>query len=255
MHPRPSEEPYTQLVRLVYLLHMTATKSDRRIDLGCCGKSHTEIMEGYLNAIFTLANRSGAVTTSAVAGELGVAAPTVSAMLKRLEANDLIRRSDDHQIGLTEHGTRHALGVVRRHRLLEVFLAEVLSVPWDEVHAEAKVLEHGISARLEARIDAFLGHPTRDPHGDPIPPPSGQHVEDWASPLAAAPAGSRFLVERVSDRDSGALRHLAELGIRPGAVLAVLEWVPFGGPLWVDIDGRRHPLGSGLVQVLHGRTI
>lgn len=234
---------------------MIAAKDHRQGRLGCCEIVHSEVVEDYLKTIFALSTSGEAVTTSAVAGQLGVAAASVSAMLKRLEANDLVHRSNDHRIGLTEHGERHALGIVRRHRLVEVFLAEVLGVPWDEVHAEAEVLEHAVSARLEERIDALLGHPTRDPHGDPIPPSSGQHVEDWGSPLAAAPAGSRFLVQRVSDRDSAMLRHLAELGARPGAVLNVIKWEPFGGPLWVEIDGRRHPLGSGLVQVLHGRTI
>jgi DtxR family Mn-dependent transcriptional regulator len=217
--------------------------------------THSEAVEGYLKSIFGLSTSGAAVTTSAVAAQLGIAAPSVSAMLKRLEASDLITRSDDHRIGLTEHGERHALGIVRRLRLVEVFLTEVLGVPWDEVNAEAEILEHAVSARLEERIDAFLGHPTRDPHGDPIPPSSGQHVEDWGSPLTAAPPGSRFLVERVSDRDSAVLRHLALLGVRPGAVLGVIECEPFGGPLWVDIDGRRQPLGSELVQDLHGRTI
>lgn len=223
--------------------------------LGCCGIVHTEAVEDYLKTIFALATRSDTATIATVAGELGVAAPTASAMLKRLKAHDLVRRRADHRIELTEHGERHALAVVRRHRLVELFLTEVLDVPWHEVHAEAELLEHAISDRLEARIDTFLRHPVRDPHGDPIPPRSGQHVEDWATPLSAAPAGSRFRVKRVSDRNGEALRHLAELGIRPGSVLGVGEWAPFGGPLWVDVDGQRHPLGSGLVQVLYGTTV
>jgi len=234
---------------------MVSTHNEDRLLLSCCAISHTPVVEDYLKAIFALSSHGGGATTSELAGCLGVAPPTVSAMLRRLEANGLIRRSDDHRIGLTEHGERHALGVVRRHRLVEAFLARVLGVPWDEVHAEAEVLEHAISARLEERMDIFLDHPTHDPHGDPIPPPSGQHVETWASPLAGAAPDSRFVVERVSDRDSAVLRYLAGLGVRPGAVLAVLEWSPFGGPLWVEIDGQRHPLGAGLVQTVHGRTI
>lgn len=234
---------------------MVSTKPRHEARLTCCTIVHTETVEDYLKSIYALATRAGSVTTSAVAERLGVAAPTASVMLKRLEANGLAHRSGDHQVQLTDHGRRHALGVVRRHRLLETFLAQVLGVPWDEVHAEAEVLEHAISPRIEERIDAFLQHPARDPHGDPIPPATGEHVEDWASPLAGAPAGARFLVERVSDRDSGALRHLAEAGIGPGAVLELVEWVPFGGPLWVAVDGRRHVLGSGLVQVLHGRVL
>lgn len=212
------------------------------------------MVEDYLKTVFHLCTGSGGATTSALAERLGLAAPTVSAMLKRLEAAELVRRSPERAVQLTEHGQRHALSVVRRHRLLEMFLAEVLDVPWDEVHDEAEVLEHALSPRLEERIDALLGRPTHDPHGDPIPAANGEHVEDWASPLSAAPAGSTFLVERVSDRDSGALRHLAELGIGPGSLLRVLDWAPFGGPLWVDVQGHRHALGTGLVQVVHGQV-
>ena len=233
---------------------METTLAPRR-QQACCAIKHSEVVEDYLKTVFHLSTGGHVATTSSLAGRLGLAAPTVSAMLKRLEASELVRRSSDHQVELTEHGRRHALGVVRRHRLLEMFLTEVLDVPWDEVHDEAEVLEHALSARLEERIDALLDHPTHDPHGDPIPPCFGEHVEDWASPLQSAAAGSSFRVERVSDRDSGALRHLAALGIGPGSVLQVLEWAPFGGPLWVGLDGRRHALGTGLVHVVHGRTL
>jgi DtxR family Mn-dependent transcriptional regulator len=234
---------------------MHASKPARRASPECCSIAHSAVVEDYLKAIFALASREDVVTTSALASQLGVAPPSASAMLKRLEVSELIHRSDDFQIQLSEHGRRHALGIVRRHRLVEVFLVEVLGVPWDEVHAEAEVLEHAVSARLEQRIDALLNHPTHDPHGDPIPPSSGEHVEDWANPLATAAAGARFMVERVSDRDSDVLRHLAGLGVRPGVILYLIEWAPFGGPLWVELDGRKLALGSELVRVIHGRTI
>ena len=233
---------------------MPRTKDLRRAESSCCSIAHTEVVEDYLKTVFKLGT-PGAATTSGLAGELGVAAPTASAMLKRLEASGLVTRLGDHRVELTEHGLRHALAVVRRHRLLEMFLAQVLQVPWDEVHAEAEILEHALSPQLEQRIDALLGRPTRDPHGDPIPPASGPHVEDWATPLTVAPAGSRFEVERVSDRDSEVLRYLALLGIRPGAQLAVVEWAPFGGPLWVELDGTRHALGSVVVHAVHGRVL
>jgi DtxR family transcriptional regulator, Mn-dependent transcriptional regulator len=232
-----------------------APHAERRGWAGCCGIALTEAVEDYLKAVFALSTRDEPTTTSALAEQVGVAPPTVSAMLKRLAAHGLITRADDHRVELTDHGLLHALDVVRRHRLLEAFLATVLNVPWDEVHAEAEVLEHAVSQRLLDRIDAFLGHPTHDPHGDPIPSSCGPHVERWTLSLAQAAPGVRFLVERVSDRDGAALRYLGELGIRPGTVLEVVERAPFDGPLWVQIaGGGRHGLGTPLTEIVHGRT-
>jgi DtxR family Mn-dependent transcriptional regulator len=214
---------------------------------------HTEAVEDYLKAIFELDTRCGGATTSTLAERLGVAAPTVSAMLKRLAPDDLIARPGAHRVTLTEHGTAHALAVVRRHRLIEEFLVKALDVPWEDVHAEAEVLEHAVSDSLVERIDAFLGHPTHDPHGDPIPSSDTAHVERWTTPLSQAALGETFRVERVRDRDREALRYLGKLGVRPGALLDVVEQAPFGGPLWVRIGGRRHALGSELVGLVFGR--
>jgi DtxR family Mn-dependent transcriptional regulator len=213
---------------------------------------HTEAVEDTLKAIFALSTRNETTTTSALAGQLGIAPPTVTAMVKRLAGNELAVRTAGHRVALTEHGLRHALDVVRRHRLLEEFLARVLDVPWDEVHDEAEVLEHAVSDDLVRRIDAYLGHPTHDPHGDPIPSPSARHVETWTGPLAEAEPGVTFRVERVSDRDSAALRYLGSLGIRPGVELAVLDQAPFAGPLWVRVDGQAHGLSATLTTLVYG---
>lgn len=211
--------------------------------------------EDYLKAIYHLAHRGEAVTTGHLAHELGVSSPSVSAMVKRLEDGSLLARPDSRSFALTDSGERAALRVVRRHRLLETFLAHVLQVPWDEVHDEAELLEHALSDRLEERIDAALGHPTHDPHGDPIPPRDGPHEESWGVPLEAVAPGSRFVVERISDQDSAALRHLGDLGVRPGVILTVEEQAPFGGPRWVLVDGRRHPLGNPLTRLVHGQIL
>jgi DtxR family Mn-dependent transcriptional regulator len=219
----------------------------------CCSVVHTETVEDYLKAIFELATRSGGATTSTLAERLGVAAPTVSAMLKRLAPDDLVTRQGAHRVALTEHGMGHALAVVRRHRLIEEFLVKVLDVPWEDVHAEAEVLEHAVSDGLLERIDAFLDHPTHDPHGDPIPSSDGAHVEGWTTPLSQAALGKTFRVERVRDRDREALRYLGELGVRPGVVLDVVEKAPFGGPLWVKIGGRRQAMGFELTEIVFGR--
>ena len=144
---------------------------------------------------------------------------------------------------------------MRRHRLLETFLNQMLGMPWHEVHAEAELLEHVLSDRLEERIDAALGHPTHDPHGDPIPPRHGAHDERWGVGLDAVPPGACFRVRRVSDRDSAALRHLGELGMRPGVVVAVERQDPFGGPLWVRIDDRSCALGTPLTRLVHGDVL
>jgi DtxR family Mn-dependent transcriptional regulator len=209
-------------------------------------------MEKYLRAIYLLSFKAPPVSTSQVAARLGVAPPSVSAMLRRLGAAGLLSASGSAGIALSEHGESHATDVIRRHRLIETFLVRAVGMRWDEVHAEAEALQYAASELLIERIDSVLGHPQRDPHGDPIPLPSGDHVEDWSPPLADAPEGASFQVDRVSDEESTALRYLAGLGIGPGVKLRVAEQEPFGGPLWVEIGGRRHALGTQLTHLVHG---
>ncbi len=223
-------------------------------DMQCCHFRHTEAVEDALKTIFKMAGHGEPVTTSGLAQHLGVTAPTVSVMLKRLGGHGLVQRRSGHTAMLTAHGADHARAVIRRHRLLETFLARVLNVPWDEVHAEAEVLEHAVSDRLLARIDEHLGHPTTDPHGDPIPPPTGVHSEQWGQRLDRAEAGTVFRVERVDDRDSAALRYLAGIGIRPGVSLEVGQRAPFGGPLWLRVDGKEEAVGDQLGTLIYGRS-
>jgi DtxR family Mn-dependent transcriptional regulator len=220
--------------------------------LSCCDVERSEAMEKYLRAIYLLSFRAPPVSTSQLAARLGVAPPSVSAMLRRLADVGLLAASGSTGIVLTEHGDRHAMNVIRRHRLIETFLVRAAGMRWDEVDAEAEALQHAASELLIDRIDSVLGHPQRDPHGDPIPPPSGDHVEDWSPALAEAPDGANFQVNRVSDEESAALRHLAGLGIEPGVTLRVLEREPFGGPLWVEIGGRHRALGTQLTYLVHG---
>ncbi len=211
--------------------------------------------QDYLKVIYTLTTSGYLVTNGLLARELGVSPPSVSAMVKRLSDEDLLQRPHGRLLRLTDSGEHAALRVIRRHRLLETFLAQILKMPWDQVHAEAESLEHALSERLEERIDAMLGHPERDPHGDPIPPRHGPHDETWGEALDSAVAGCRFRVERASDRDSAALRYLAELGIVPGVVLHVEEQAPFSGPRWVRINDERHALGGPLTMLLHGHIL
>ena len=216
--------------------------------------STTRATEDYLKTIYGLASSGQDVTTGALAVRLGVSSPSVSAMLKRLEAADLLERPKGSAFRLTEQGEGAALRVVRRHRLLEAFLVHALDMTWDEVHAEAELLEHALSERLEERIDAALGYPSHDPHGDPIPPRHGPHEEGWGCALSGMPADVTFRVERVADTDSEALRYLGALGIVPGVVLTVREQEPFGGSRWVELDGQRYGLSAHLVRLVHGQV-
>ena len=219
---------------------------------GCCDAARSEAMGKYLRVIYLLSFKAPPVLTCDVAARLGVAPPSVSAMLRRLAAAGLLGGSGSGGITLSDHGRDHAREMVRRHRLIETFLVQAAGMSWDEVHDEAEALQHAVSGLLIERIDAALGYPCRDPHGDPIPPPSGEHVEDWSPALADAGIGAYLEVDRVSDEDSGALAYLAGLGIRPGVVVRVVAREPFGGPLWVEAGGQRRAIGVPLASLVHG---
>ncbi|NPC97791.1 metal-dependent transcriptional regulator [Nocardioides sp. zg-DK7169] len=230
------------------------TGTTRRESCGeCRGIELTETVEDYLKAVFTLTSHGEAASTSGIAARLAVAPPTVSAMLHRLCDGGLVERAGWGRVLLTGHGEDHARAVVRRHRLLETFLHRVLGVPWDELHEDAEVLEHHLSDRLEDLIDAALGFPERDPHGDPIPRASS-HEEHGETPLAASEPGDEFLVQRVYDTDSAALRHLADLGIGPGVRLSVERRPSETGPMWVRVGERRSVLSCAVVNLIHGRV-
>ena len=212
-------------------------------------RSHA--IEDYAKAIYVLETRGDEpVSTNALAERLGVTPGSVSAMLKKLDDADLVTHTPYRGVRLTTTGRRTALEVIRHHRLLELFLAEVLEMPWDRVHQEAEVLEHVLSAELEEIIAAKLGNPTHDPHGDPIPSREFEIDEGETSSLADLDPGARGLFVRVSDSDSEMLRYLGERGVTPGAHLEVVERQPFGGPLFVRIGDAVHPLGGDLAQAM-----
>lgn len=214
--------------------------------------SETTAVQDYLKAIYQLGGSRAEVPTSAVADTLDVTAASVSGMLRRLHEQGLVAHKPYQGVRLTRRGARGAVEVIRHHRLLELYLTRVVGMPWDKVHDEAEALEHVISEDLEARLDELLGFPTEDPHGHPIPTAGLELSENDFPSLATAPAGSRCVVRRVSDRDPDLLRHLDELGLRPGAVVEVLDVIPFGGGVQARVDGRRMVVGvdaAGAVQV------
>jgi DtxR family Mn-dependent transcriptional regulator len=197
-------------------------------------------LQDYLKAIHRLTEASGRqdrATTKAIAAELGVTAPSVSAMLDRMAAQRLVDYVHYAGASLTPRGRRAALRVIRRHRLIELFLVRELGLGWEEVHHEAEQLEHVISDRLEAAIDAALGYPDRDPHGDPIPDADGRLAVPSFQTLWDAIPGAPVRIDRVRDMDPGLLRHLGQAGIVPGAVVSVVSRES-GGAIRLKV-GRR----------------
>jgi DtxR family transcriptional regulator, Mn-dependent transcriptional regulator len=203
--------------------------------------------ENYAKALYELQGRDpDGVGTTAVAQRLGVTPASASGMLRRLADEGVVEYAPYRGARLTPEGERIALEVIRHHRLIELFLAEVLGMPWDRVHEEAEVLEHHISEELEELIAAKLGEPALDPHGDPIPDRDLAISADESVPLTDLERDEEGTFTRVSDSDASMLRYLAERAIQPGTRLTVRGKEPFGGPVLVEIDGRTHPLGPEL---------
>jgi len=213
--------------------------------------ARTPAVEDYAKAIFSLESRSTEpVSTNALAERLGITPGSVSAMLKRLGELGVITHEPYRGVRLTDDGRRIALEVIRHHRLIESFLAEALGMPWDRVHAEAEVLEHVLSEDLEELIAAKLGHPTVDPHGDPIPSADLELQEPATARMESLEPGDEGLFVRVSDSDPEMLRYLADRGIAPGERFAVRDRQPFGGPLFVVFGEREHAIGGKLAGAM-----
>lgn len=207
-------------------------------------------VEDYVKAIYELEEDFGKVTTSALAEKLEVAPASVTGMIQKLaEAKPkLVKYERHHGVTLTPAGRKIALEIIRHHRLIELYLAEELGFAWDQVDAEAEKLEHVISEEFEDKIAERLGHPTTDPHGDPIPGKDGSVAEKSRLALSAMTTGQTVRVARVRDDDPALLRYLGELGIIPDATLVIAEKAPFDGPLHICVGTQTqkptHALGK-----------
>jgi DtxR family Mn-dependent transcriptional regulator len=166
--------------------------------------------------------------------------------VKKLAALDLVSHAPYRGVSLTPAGERVALEVIRHHRLLELYLKEALGLSWDQVHVEAERLEHYLSDEVEARIDAALGYPTRDPHGDPIPTAELVLETGERRTLVDIAAGDEAVIRRVPDSDPELLRYLADLGLVPECPVVMIEQAPFEGPVTLEIDGRMHSIGRSV---------
>lgn len=199
--------------------------------------------EDYLKTIYKLQSSGEAVTTQALAARLKVAAPSATAMIKKLASLKLVRHEKYRGVVLTTAGEKIALETIRHHRLVETYLAEVLGLDWDKVHDEAERWEHVLSEEVEAKIAEALNHPTRDPHGAPIPSLNGEITVDGWTPLTKLTTGAQGIVRRVSDENPETLRHLRDMQLLPGATVEVLRAVPAEGVLQLRIAGKRRMLG------------
>lgn len=210
----------------------------------------TRSVEDYLKAIYHLSAAGQPAATSDIAQQLDVSAPSVSGMVKRLSEAGLIEHVPYRGVQLTNQGRRAALRTIRRHRILEVYLARFLAYDWDNVHDEAERLEHAVSDELIARMARALGDPSYDPHGAPIPTAEGDIDETELASLADAPVGSDVVLRQVNDDDAAVLRYLAEQGLTPGVRLRVTGRQPFNGPTIVDLAGVARIIGHELAATL-----
>ena len=210
----------------------------------------TQAIEDYLKAIYELHEESGAATTSALARRLGVAPASATTMVKKLAGLRLVAHEPYRGVVLRSAGEKIALEVIRHHRLVESFLAEVLGVPWDEVHAEAERWEHVLSEEVEDRIDERLGFPTSDPHGAPIPGRDGAIERPLSIRMSELEPGRSATVVEVSDRDPDLLRYVGRLGLVPGASLRLVAAEPFGGGFSIEVGGRAHVVGREVAEEL-----
>ena len=198
----------------------------------------SSVAQDYLKIMWTVQEWSGEkISTKLLAEKLGVSASTVSEAVRRLADQGLVDHERYGAISLTDEGRQAAVAMVRRHRLIETFLVRELGYGWDEVHDEAEILEHAVSERMVAAIDAKLGYPERDPHGDPIPSPDGRIPAPPARPLSAFDAGERGHVARISDSDPAMLRYFDEVGISLDTDIVVVERRDFAGTVSIRVGG------------------
>lgn len=208
--------------------------------------------ENYVKAIYQLGGHisNQVVATGAIAQQLAVSPGSVTAMLKTLRDAELVEYAPYEGVRLTQSGTKLALRVLRRHRLIELFLAHTLELSWDEVHEEAEHMEHAVSDRLVDRIDDYLGHPQTDPHGDPIPKSDGTVETAMGKALTEWPVGNTFRLVRVLEQSSEFLRFLTDSGLNLSAVGQVIEHAPFAATTTVQIDGRTTVLSEHVAEKL-----
>lgn len=208
----------------------------------------SQSVEDYLKTIYKLQADGEPASTTKIAEAMNVSSASATNMIKRLADMRLVKYQSYKGASLTESGKKIALEIIRHHRLLELYLLEVMGYSWDEVHDEAEKLEHHISERFEDKIADLLDHPTYDPHGDPIPSKEGIMPQMEVEALTEVKEGHRYIVSRVRDQDPELLRYLEKIGLQPGVRLIIQSKAPFEGPITVHIEDSKQVLGFDMAR-------
>jgi DtxR family Mn-dependent transcriptional regulator len=208
----------------------------------------SQAVEDYLKAIYTLETEDKGASTTKIADSLDVSSASATNMIKRLDKMGLVNYQSYKGARLTDSGKKIALEIIRHHRLLELYLLEVMGYSWDEVHDEAEKLEHHISERFEDKITQLLDDPTHDPHGDPIPTKEGLMPEMDAKPLVEGETEQEYIVSRVKDQDPELLRYLEKIGLLPGIKIEIKEKAPFEGPVTLLIENEEQVIGNEVAK-------
>jgi len=210
----------------------------------------TAVIEDYLKGIYRLQEKSGVARTSDIVELLQVAPGTVTNTVDRLEKGGLVTHEPYKGVKLTEEGRKIALRVMRRHRLLERLLTDILHVNWSEAHTAACRLEHGITSDITKNLEKALGHPRTCPHGNPIPTECGGIVEEESQPLTELDEKERGTIAKITEEKPDFLCYLDTIGLAPGASIEVLKKAPFDGPITLKVGGVSHALGHAMASII-----
>lgn len=213
-------------------------------------KQVTAVVEEYLEAIYRLQEKSGVARTNDLVNMLKVAPGTITNTVERLEKEGYITHEPYKGVKLTEKGLKIAVQVVRRHRLSERLLSDILHMKWDKVHEAACKLEHGMTDEIIKPLEKALKHPKTCPHGNPIPTKSGGIIEGKSQPLTELNEGEQGIILKITEEKSDLLRYLNTAGLVPGAPIEILETAPFNGPITLKVSGITRALSRSIASII-----
>ena len=213
--------------------------------------SLSQSVEDYLKVIYQLETEGPRATTNNIAEMMEVSSASVTNMLKRLARLNLIEHTSYKGAKLTQAGCKIALEILRHHRLLELYLKEIMGYGWDEVHEEAEKLEHHISEQFEDKIAELLNYPTHDPHGDPIPTKDGIMPKMALLPLTDASINNQYIIGRVRDQEPELLRYFEKIGVIPGVEIRIIDKAPFNGPILVKLEDVEKTIGFNIAEQVY----